>query len=190
MKGLFFTDSRRGLFLRGLLALGLFYSAQSLASKVPLNPQTKASYLQLLDQAVVFHQALDEGDQQNIQKEIKKTQDLVTQVYQNSLSLPAFHHRIHSYKLLSNIEEQLTGLSSSYSPSQNPNEKPSPTPDKTKVKKLFLSFFELAQVYDLNKEMKGRMFYCPKDRSLWIQSSKKASNPINSQYQSCGKIIL
>ena len=163
-------------------SLVLFYSTWSLASKSPLNPQTKASYLKLLDQAVLFHQALDQGDQKNIQKEIQKTQELLTQVYQNSLSLPAFHHRIHSYKLLSHIEEQLTGLSYSYSPNK--------TPDKKKVKKLFLSFFELAQVYDLNKEMKGRLFYCPKDRSLWIQSSKTASNPINNQHPSCGKIIL
>ena len=143
-----------------------------------MNPQTKASYLKLLDQAVDFHKALDKGDQKNIQQEIKKTKDMLAQVYQKSLSLPAFHQRIHSYKLLSSIEQQLTGLSLDQSH------------NKKNVKKLFLSFFELAQVYDLNKEMKGRMFYCPKDRSVWIQSSTKAKNPISPQYNSCGKIIL
>ena len=58
------------------------------------------------------------------------------------------------------------------------------------VKKLFNSFFELAQVYDLTKDMKAKIFYCPLDKSLWFQTDKIAQNPINSNYKNCATQIL
>ena len=146
--------------------------------KIQLEPQVKSSYLKLLEQASDFHSAFKKGNKQAIQDEVKETQEIIAQLYQKNSSLLEFHHRIHSYKLLSKIEEQLTSLQS-----QN-------TPDKKNVKNLFLSFFELAKVYDLSKEMKGSLFYCKKDKSLWIQSESKAHNPINSHFSSCGRTIL
>ena len=158
-----------------LLITGLSSTARN---KIKLDPQVKSSYLKLLEQAPDFHSALKKGDKKNLQNEIKETQEIIAQLYQKNSSLLEFHHRIHSYKLLSKLEEQLASLES-----QN-------KPNKKNVKNLFHSFFELANVYDLSKEMTGNLFYCEKDKSLWIQSDSKAHNPINPDHISCGRTIL
>lgn len=147
-------------------------------NKIQLDPKVKSSYLKLLEQAAEFHSALQKGDQKTLKNEIKETQEIIASLYQKNPSFLEFHHRIHSYKLLSKLEEQLAGLESQSQP------------NKKNIKTLFLSFFELAKVYDLDKEMKGNLFYCPKDKSLWIQSDKKAHNPINPNHINCGRTVL
>jgi len=148
-------------------------------AKLDLHPEIKSSYLNLLEQAPKFHQALKLQDKKALEREIKKTQEIIARLYQKNSSHLTFHHRIHSFKLLSKLEEQLNSL-------ENQN-----TPNKKNVRKLFHSFFELANVYNLNKEMKGSLFYCSKDKSHWIQqSNSKVYNPINSNDSSCGQNLL
>lgn len=162
-----------------LLLLLLITGFNSTArNKIKLDPQIKSAYLKLLEQAPEFHSALKEGNKKNLQTEINKTQEIIAQLYQKNSSLLEFHHRIHSYKLLSKLEEQLASLESQSKP------------NKKNIKNLFRSFFELAKVYDLSKEMKGSLFYCKKDKSFWIQSDSTAYNPINSNHINCGRMIL
>ena len=160
------------------LLVFLNWNMATARKKIQLEPQIKSSYVKLLDQASEFHSALKKGDKKNLQNEIKEIQDLIAELYQKNFSILKFHHRIHSYKLLSSLEEQLASIES-----QN-------KPKKENIKKLFRSFFELAKVYDLSKEMKGSLFYCEKDKSLWIQSESKVHNPINSHHISCGRTVL
>ena len=149
---------------------------------VKLEPQIKNSYLKLLEQASGFHKAISQGDQKQIQKKIKETQEIIAKLYKQSSALSEFHFRIHSHKLLTSIEEQLAVISHSSSLKE--------TPQKKVVKKLFNSFFELAQVYDLTKDIKAKMFYCNKDKSLWFQKNKEGKNPINPNYKNCATQIL
>ena len=165
----------RYLFLSLSLIIGLYTTAKN---KITLDPQVKSSYLELLEQAPKFHSALKKQDKQALEIEIKQTQEIIAGFYQKNSPHLKFHHRIHSYKLLSKLEEQLNSLES-----QN-------KPNKKNIKNLFHSFFELANVYDLSKEMKGSLFYCDKDKSHWIQSDSTAYNPINSNHSSCGRTIL
>ena len=151
-------------------------------NKIQLSPQLKNSYLKLLDQASDFHKALRLGDKNNIQKEIKETQEIIAELYRKSSSLSEFHFRIHSYKLLKSIEEQLSMITHNHLLKENQ--------EKKVVKKLFNSFFELAQVYDLTKDMKAKVFYCGKDKSLWFQTDRKAQNPINPGYKNCATQVL
>ena len=151
-------------------------------NKTKLNPQLKSAYLKLLNQASDFHKAISLGDKKNIQTEIKETQEIIAELYRKSSFLPEFHFRIHSHKLLKSIEEQLSMITHSHM-LKDSNEKKA-------VKKLFNSFFELAQVYDLTKDMKARVFYCGKDKSLWFQTDKKAHNPINPSYKNCATQVL
>ncbi|MBC6415012.1 MAG: hypothetical protein GDA46_01280 [Bdellovibrionales bacterium] len=160
--------------MKYLLSFFLFFSLISKAEN-ELDPKIRASYLKLLKKASHFHQALKNKNPESIQSQIKETQKIIVQIHQHSPQLK-FQQRIHSYKLLSNLEEQLTSLKSQKEP------------QKKTVKKLFASFFELANVYSLNKYLKGNFFYCNQDRSLWLQRDSKVHNPINSNVR-CGQAI-
>ena len=162
-----------------LLILFFFIIGSATArTKIKLDPPIKSSYLKLLEQASKFHSAFKKADKQTLHAEIKATQEIIAQFYQKNIAGLEFHHRIHSYKLLSRLEEQLESLETQSEP------------DKKNIKKLFSSFFELAKVYDLSETMKGSLFYCAKDKSLWIQSDSKVYNPINSNHISCGRTVL
>ena len=158
------------------------FGAIVVESKNKLNPQLKNSYLKLLNQAGGFHKAISEGDQTALQKETKETQEMIAELYRKSSSLTEFHFRIHSHKLLRSMEEQLAIINRKDLLKENQ--------EKKAAQKLFNSFFEMAQVYDLTKDMKDRVFYCVKDKSLWFQTDKKAQNPINPDYKNCATQIL
>lgn len=147
-----------------------------------LAPGLKENYLALLKQATDFHEVIIDGDKNAIQREIKETQEIIAKLYRQLSSIPKFHHRIHSHKLLKSIEEQLAVMDVT-----NSLNKENETKD---IKRLFNSFFELAQVYDLKKDMKNKIFYCSKDKSLWFQENGKAKNPVNPNYKNCGRLIL
>ena len=165
---------------RFILFLSFFYVSLAWAKPaLKLDSQLKKHYLVLLEQAVDFHKAVSQGSAQAIQTEIKETQEIIAKLNRQIPSVSQFHHRIHSHKLLKSIEEQLTAL-----------RRQEPLEEKRNVKKLFNSFFELAQVYDLKKDIKAKIFYCSKDKSLWFQKGGKANNPISPHYKNCGRIIL
>ena len=147
-----------------------------------LDPQLKSSYLDLLKQASAFHEVIGQKDEKKIQAEIRETQELIAKLYRQSSFLPELHFRIHSHKLLQSIEEQLNIIND-----RSPLKK---SQEKKAIKKLFNSFFELAQVYDLTKDIKTKVFYCKKDKSLWFQTNGKAQNPINPSYKNCATQIL
>jgi len=156
----------------------------SLAKQVPLQLDTKLKrqYVYLLNQAADFHKAITKKDKKAVQNEIKETQEIITGLYRGIASVSEFHHKIHSHKLLKSIEERLELI-------QNAQFKNTRSEQKN-FKKLFNSFFELAQVYNLTPEMKDKIYYCSRDKSLWFQKSGKTNNPINSTLKNCGQSIL
>ena len=147
-----------------------------------LDTKLKKSYTELLEKAADFHKVIEgQPDRKRLEKEIQETQEIIARIYTQLSSVVEFHHKIHSYKLLKSIEEQLTLLQ---------NSSLNKTAEIRNRKRFFNSFFELAQVYNLKKDMKNKLFYCPKDKSLWFQESGKAKNPINPQYKYCGRQLL
>ena len=168
-----------------MLILALLYWPLASGAKVStlkLDPKLKAHYLTLLRQAGDFHKVIAKGDQRGLRAEIKETQEIIAKLYKQILSVPQFHHQIHSHKLLKSIEEQLAIMH--FNNSLNESGK------KKNMKKLFNSFFELAQVYNLTEDMEDKILYCSKDRSLWFQKGGKAENPISPGYKNCGRSIL
>ena len=167
-----------------LLLTVFFFPAFSAISKqtFKLSPNLRGDYLALLDQAADFHNVIAKGDTKAIQTEIKETQEIIAKLYRQILSVPQFHHRIHSHKLLKSIEVQLAVMHSNNFTGQSG--------EKKNIKKLFNSFFELVQVYDLAKDMKDKVFYCSRDKSLWFQTSGKAKNPISLNHRNCGRPVL
>ncbi len=147
-----------------------------------LDPRLKEAYLALLEQAGDFHKALDKGSAPAIQKKIKDIQEIIAKLYKQISSVPQFHHKIHSYKLLKSIEEQMAVI--------HFNSRLDKRKERKNIKKLFNSFFELAQVYNLTKDIKDKVFYCSRDKSLWFQKSGLAKNPVSSSHKNCGRLIL
>ena len=82
-------------------------------NKIKFDPQLKQAYLKLLNQASDFHKAIMLKDKNQIQKEIRETQEIIAGLYITSTTMQEFHFRIHSHKLLKAIEEQLTKMSQS-----------------------------------------------------------------------------
>lgn len=167
-----------------LLLLFSFYSLNEAIGKPAslLDSNLKKTYMALLEQAADFHKIIETNQNKKaLKEEIQETQEIIAKIYKQLSSVEQLHHKIHSHKLLRSLEEQLSLMNN-----DSLNEKA----EIRNRKKLFNSFFELAQVYDLKKDMKNKIFYCPKDKSLWFQASGKAKNPINPQHKRCGRQLL
>ena len=57
---------------------------------------------------------------------------------------------------------------------------------KDSLKNFFKDIVQIRQILQIKKY---KVFFCPKDKALWLQSSSKAKNPINLNYKNCGKRI-
>lgn len=147
-----------------------------------LDSQVKKSYLNLLEQATDLHKVIVEKDDQALKTEIQETQAIIARLYSQISSMSQFHHRIYSHKILKAIEDKLAVLDLNDISHQNGK--------NTNLKKLFNSFYELARVYDLKKDIKAKGFYCSRDKSVWFQKAGKANNPINPNHKTCGRVIL
>jgi hypothetical protein len=66
--------------------------------------------------------------------------------------------------------------------------KESPTTDKAnlELRDFFKEIVQITQVFDVKKY---KIFFCPQDKSLWLQTLPKASNPVSLNLKNCGKPI-
>ena len=161
-------------------ALCMFISCNAFSS-IPkkhfqLKPQLKQDFISLISKAKDFHKVIEEGgDKKSFEKESVETERMIKGLYTQVLSIPHLHQRLHSYKLLQAIEENLAVLKSQG------------VDNKRVIKKFFTSFFELTEVYNLKKDIDGKVFYCNRDKSTWFQSDNKPNNPISPTYKNCGQ---
>lgn len=54
------------------------------------------------------------------------------------------------------------------------------------LKDFFKEIVQITQVFEVKKY---KIFFCPQDRSLWLQTLPKAQNPINLNLKNCGKPV-
>ncbi len=55
------------------------------------------------------------------------------------------------------------------------------------VKEAFAQIVQLIQIYKLDSY---RIFFCSKDRAVWIQTDSRAQNPVSpDRFASCGKLV-
>ena len=165
-----------------LLAASAFSFGSIRQKPFHLDPPLRQDFLSLLGKAKDFHSAFERGDRQALRKEAEQTRKIIQDLHIRILSVPHFQQRIHSHRLLRSLEEQLAVI-----PLQK---KDASRGQRRRVKKFFNSFFELAYVYDLKKEVKDQIFYCPKDKSAWFQSGGKPKNPVSPGYKNCGRRLL
>lgn len=51
---------------------------------------------------------------------------------------------------------------------------------------FFKDIVQITQVFEVKKY---KIFFCPRDKALWLQTNSKAQNPVNLQYKNCGKSV-
>ena len=83
----------------------------------------------------------------------------------------------HAIRLLGIIDEKLEGLKIQGKDN-----------GKRSIKKLFGTIAELAQAYHIKTTSSG-IFYCSRDKSLWVQSGSKPKNPISPGLKNCGRRV-
>lgn len=159
----------------------------SISNKINWNRPTKQNFVKLLNKAKDFHEAIKNSDApQNLQKEADATKKIIAKLYTQIPSMPHMHQKLHAYKLLQSLEENISVLAI-----QNKTAGLSNKPRSNRViKKMFKSFFELAEVYNLKNEVKDEIFYCSLDKSIWFQKKGKAINPVSFRFKQCGKKLL
>ena len=165
---------------RLFIFLSFFLISESFANiqrpRFELRPTLKGEFVSLASKAKDFHKIIQEGgNKESLEKESLATNQIISKLYAQVSSIPHLHQRLHSYKLLQSIEENLEVLKS-----QGIN-------NKKVIKTFFTSFFEMVEVYNLKKDIVGKIFYCSKDKSTWFQVGNKPRNPINPDLKNCGK---
>lgn len=77
-------------------------------------------------------------------------------------------------------------LDSAYTSLKNYNDNPKSTDAVGGLKDFFKEIVQITQVFDVKKY---KIFFCPLDRSLWLQKDSKARNPVNLKFLNCGKPV-
>lgn len=56
----------------------------------------------------------------------------------------------------------------------------------SELKDFFKDIVQITQVFDVKKY---KIFFCPQDKALWLQTTTKAQNPVNLSLKNCGKPV-
>ena len=169
---------RGNMFQTFVLAVFLFH-ATAVAKKpaFPIKEDLKEPLLSLLDEAVNLHRAVysKKEDQINIisLKMARKIREL-----ENSPRLPPYHQGSYIHRLLQGLKPQLEAV-------KTPNGK-----RQRNIASINRSLTYMAHVYGLRKYA---VFFCPQDRSVWMQdlgdAKKGKIKPLHLQHRSCGALV-
>ena len=141
-------------------------------------PSIHYGLLDLINEAAKLHKVIHEKNSEPLEITIQELQTKIQSIYRQ---LPLMAHpqkKDHTLRLLGIIDEKLEGLKI-----QGKNKI-----GRKSTKKLFSTIAELAQTYHI-KTASSSIFYCPQDRSLWLQSKGKPKNPINPHLKNCGRRV-
>ena len=158
--------------LRSFLILIFIYSSSLFALKKPafsLKDSLKTPLTSLLDIGVYFHEAVYSQNEGKIRLALSKLENQIEILERSPQFLP-YHQRTYVYRLLQNLKPHLDAV------------KISSKERKRKIKAINRILTHMAHIYGLKKYA---VFFCPKDRSVWMQGEKK-SKPLHLEYSSCG----
>ena len=142
--------------------------------KVPLNEKLTEELNGMLKAANDLHGAFFEQDEEKIEISLQKVAFTLERA--NRKSVLAEGQKPHLKKMI-NAAKSGIQLTKNTAGSKRTDH----------LKDTFKQIVQIAQTYDLDKY---KIFFCPKDRAVWLQSSWKAKNPIHPKIHSkCGKLV-
>ena len=144
-----------------------------------LHPEVQSGLQILINEATALHEAMgSKVSQAVLEAKVHTLQNQIALIY-SQFSLMAYSpKKNHAIKLLGIIDGKLEGL-------RIQGEKGA---GKQSIKKLFGTIAELAQAYHIKTASSG-VFYCSRDKGLWVQSGNQAKNPISPDLKNCGKRV-
>ena len=163
--------------LFGCLAI-LSFSTSAPARKyykpVPLHEALTAELNSVLRATNEMHTAFFEQDEKKIEATVEQVLNSLNRAQQKSAL--AESQKPHLQKMLEATKEEMNQVKNSAGKDRKKNL-------KSALEQLVL----IAQTYKLERY---KIFFCPKDRAVWLQKSRKAKNPVHPKlYSKCGKLV-
>ncbi|MDE0517999.1 MAG: hypothetical protein OXH36_00365 [Bdellovibrionales bacterium] len=160
----------------GIVILVLF-SSFSFAIKreaFPIKEELENPLTALLDEAVDLHHAIYSNQEGRIHLTLSKMINKIEELKQFPQLLP-YHQQSYTYNLLQGLRPQLEAI------------KVSRGKRKDNINAINRTLTYMAHVYGLRKYA---VFYCPKDKSVWIQKGNKKRHKRSLQnYRLCGDLV-
>ena len=137
-----------------------------------LNEDIKAPLVSLLDSAVYLHKAVYSRKEAQIHLALLKINNQIAELEQSPMLLP-YHQHSYIYKVLQDLKTNLEAV------------KNSKQRRKANVNSINRALTYMAHVYGVKKYA---VFFCPQDRSVWMQESRsgKKKRPMHLERQPCG----
>ena len=140
----------------------------------PLQDKLKAPLVSLLDDAVYLHQAFYSKEEGQIHLALSRMINQIETLEQTPELLP-YHQRSYTYRVLRGLKLQLEAMTGMTNGKR-----------KNNINSINRTLTYMAHVYGLKKHA---VFFCPRDRSVWMQGKNVKKRPLHLEYQSCGAVV-
>ncbi len=143
----------------------------------PLKEEIKGPLTFLLDEAVSLHRAVYSKQEKQIHVALLKMRYQIEMLEKFPQLLP-YHQQSYIKRLLQYLKPKLEAIKA-----------PGDNRRKNNIASINRTITYMAHVYGLKK--KYAVFFCPQDRSVWMQKEKKArqTKPLHLEYRSCGALV-
>ncbi len=171
-----FQFKRSFLTLVGFLLVlsSLSVSARRYNSKIKVKPVIKVELNNVLKATNDLHNACFKQNELRIEAQLKNVIHKINLAHQKSGAAREQAPHLNRMLEAAKTELELAQMRQGEMRQQN-------------IKAAFKQLVQLAKVYKLDKY---RIFFCSKDKSVWLQKNWKAQNPINPKdYKNCGKLV-
>ena len=157
-----------------LLLITFSFCGFALKKTFSVKDELKGPLTSLLDEAVYLHQAFYSKQEDQIRLTSLKMMNQI-EVLERSPQLVPYHQRSYIGRLLKGLKPQLEAI------------RTSPGMRRTNINAVNRTLTYMAHIYGLNKYA---VFFCPDDRSVWLQGKKsKKMKPLHLEYQECGALV-
>lgn len=149
-------------------------SARKYYKPMPLHEALTAELNSVLRASNEMHTAFFEQDEEKIEASVEQVLKSLNRAQQKSAL--AESQRPHLQKMLEATKEEMNEVKNT-----------SGNDRKKNLKSAFEQLVLIAQTYKLEQY---KIFFCPKDRAVWLQKSHQAKNPVHPKlYSKCGKLV-
>ncbi len=157
-----------------LLTFSLPSGARKYYKPMPLHEALTAELNSVLRAANEMHTAFYEQNEEKIEASVEQVLNSLDRARKKSAL--ADSQKPHLQKMLEATKEEMNEVKNSSGKDRKDNL-------KSALEQLVL----IAQTYKLERY---KIFFCPKDRAVWLQKSRSAKNPIHPKlYSKCGKLV-
>ena len=161
------------------VVLGLsfaFNMQEAIAIKrIRLNTHLTQQIEAILNTSQLLHQSLIQNDHDKMEAHLTHIKHLIVSAKQTSYKEAS--NTLHLRHILNNTERALEQVGLYTQEKQK----------KQKIKTMFDQFVLLSQTYQFSSNYP--IYFCAKDKSVWLQKVGKIRNPIHSHYIHCGSIV-